>query len=249
MGDDDSEDEDDKADSSESEGNLTDSSCSDHSDLEETSSSEDEDSSEQGSPSPLTADQPESPFYKEGIHNLANIVAGKHCAAYPYLKSSGPMIPSRDPAWVACHSKLGTVKASCAMVEMIKELDLIFLKQHGQEVDRERGVLERYKKFINVLMDENFLRYLYTLCRFRAKAAKKLPMIPVDVIDSFGRLRLTIRRKQIEEKIRLAKWKRKQEKNKNKDQKNRRKDISSSEDEQQHNKQSRKRRRTMIYKD
>lgn len=63
-------------------------------------------------------------------------------------------------------------------------------------------------------------------------------------MEDFGNLRLKSRRKLIMDKLRLAKWHRKEEKKKQP-----KRHTGSEDDEEEATKHTRKRRRTRIYKD
>jgi len=113
----------------------------------DSSSEEDSEDDGQGQDvSSKTVDQPERADYKDGLRAKAELLAAKFRLKHPFLECTSDEREDTNyewPRWMDCHKKLEIAKPSSALMEMVRKMDIIFLQQHGVEIDRLPGVMKR----------------------------------------------------------------------------------------------------------
>lgn len=88
----------------------------------------------------------EFPKYDDGIWCLAGLVAYKLKEKYPEIVGDAVINQVVNlPSWLESHSKRDRTNPSQELVQQVKEMDKIFISQHGSHlVDKAPAVMARF---------------------------------------------------------------------------------------------------------
>jgi cell division protein FtsL len=110
-------------------------------------------------------------FYKSGLRAVASIIAYGLRHKFPQLTSSVSQLPAQYPVWVSHYSSRGMCPPTETLVEMVNKMDTIFIKIHGDSIQKGKGVARR---FIELITSDN-------------------ASYPKEVVAAFAVLRILIR--------------------------------------------------------